>query len=208
MVNPITDIIVSISAVVVAVAAVVGISTWRKELTGKAIFEAAKRMMESAYRVVDGYQWTTNLMTYSPESADRPGQQNESDTVKLVLDEGFARGKRLQTVLHDYNTIADANYEVRTILGLEASKRIQDLLLSMKMEIWNLSSAIYIYFDIRRKEADSGIESRDGDFKNKMRSIVYQSPDSDEIKKLNSLVSDLDKELAPYLRGARKGVKK
>jgi hypothetical protein len=204
MVNTMIDIVVAISAIVVAVAAAVGISTWRKELTGKAIFEAAKKMMASAYRVIDSYQWTVSLMTSSSESIDRPRQSSESEAMNLLLNEWYAKGKRFESLRQNYNNLSEANWEVRTILGPDAAKRIGELVVLIKGEIANLSSAIYAHFDIRRAEVDSGRNPRDAEFVQKMHRIVYQSPDSDEIKKLNSLVSDLDKELAPYLRGAGK----
>lgn len=209
MVNIITDIVVATSAIVVAVAAIVGISTWRKELTGKAIFEAAKKMMESAYKVIDSYQWTVGLMTSSSESIERSRQSTESDAMKQVLDEWYAKAKRFESLLKNYNNLSEANWEVRTILGSEAAKGIEEMLISIKAEIVSLSSAIFSYFDIRRREADySGANRIDPEFTSKMHKKVYQSPDSEETKKLSSLVTDLEKELAPYLRGAGRGPRK
>ena len=54
MVSMISDIVVGISAMIVAVVAGIGIGTWRRELAGNAIFEASKKMMGLAYKVVDG----------------------------------------------------------------------------------------------------------------------------------------------------------
>jgi hypothetical protein len=209
MVNTISNIIVAASAIVVAVAAIVGINTWRKELAGKAIFEAAKKLMESAYKVVDSYQWTAGLMTSSGESIDRARQSNESDAMKQVLDEWYAKSKRFELLLKNYNNLSEANWEVRTIIGSEAVKGIEEKLISIKSEIVNLSSAIFSYFDIRKREADYlGTRQIDLEFVSKMHKIIYQAPDSDEIKKLNSLVIDLEKEFAPYLRGAGRRQKK
>jgi hypothetical protein len=209
MVNIITNIILAVSAIVVAAAAIVGINTWRKELAGKAIFEAAKKMMGSAYKVVDSYQWTAGLMTSSVESIDRSRQSTESDAMKQVLDEWYAKSKRFELLLKNYNDLSEANWEVRTILGSEAVKGIEEKLISIKAEIVNLSSAIFSYFDIGRREADySGTRRIDPEFVAKMHKIIYQSPDSEEIKKMNSLLTDLEKELAPYLRGTIRRQKK
>jgi TfoX/Sxy family transcriptional regulator of competence genes len=203
MVNIITDIVVAASAIVVAVAAIVGINTWRKELSGKATFEAAKKMMGSGYKVVDSYQWTVGLMTSSGEFIDRSRQSTESDAMKQVLDEWYAKSKRFELLLKNYNNLSEANWEVRTVIGSEAAKGIEGKLISIKSEIVSLSSAIFSYFDIRRREADySGTSRIDPEFVSKMHNIIYQSTNSDENKKLNSLVTDLEKELAPYLRGA------
>jgi hypothetical protein len=51
----ISDIIVAISAVAVAFFAYSGVNAWKKELAGKAAFEVAKRIMQSAYKVSSGY---------------------------------------------------------------------------------------------------------------------------------------------------------
>lgn len=194
---------VGISAIVVSVMAFVGINAWKKELTGKATFEASKAMMSEAYKVIESYRWAVNPMTYPQESSDRLRIIIESEPVKQVLDEAYAREKRFQAVSQSYNKLAESDIEVRVILGVEATKRIEELLISIKAEIVNLSSAIYLYFYARKSEAESGIEFSDRTTKEKMLKIVYQSPDSSEIKNLNNLVSELDKELKTYLRVKR-----
>jgi len=202
MISMVSDIVLGISAIAVAFVAMIGLSTWRRELAGKAIFEASKKMMGFVYKIVDGYQWTASLMTYSTESIDRTRQPGESDAVKLVLDEWYAKSKRLESVLKNYNELAEANWEVKTILGQEAAKNIEERLVLIRKEIVNLSTAIYSYFEIGQQEAESGHNTRNTEFKEEMRKIVYQSPDSEEFKKLNVLVGDIDRELSPYLRGA------
>jgi hypothetical protein len=125
-----------------------------------------------------------------------------------VLDEGFARSKRLQTIVNDLNGLAEANLETRTILGLEASKGIQASILAIRMEIWDLSSAIQMYFYfIRKNEVDSGSTFGDATFKDKMFKTVYQSPDSEHVKRLNTIVASLDEELRPYLGSGKKNIK-
>lgn len=49
----IKDIIVSIAAIMTAVAAVVGLTQWSKELRGKAKFEASRSLLRSAYSLRD-----------------------------------------------------------------------------------------------------------------------------------------------------------
>jgi hypothetical protein len=208
MLAVVSNIVVAVSALFVAVVAIRGINTWRKQLVGKAIFQAAKKLMEAAYRVIDGYQTATSLVTYPGESIDRTRQLGESQELKLVLDEGFARSKRLQTIVNDLNGLAEANLETRTILGLEASKGIQASILAIRMEIWDLSSAIQMYFYfIRKNEVDSGSTFGDATFKDKMFKTVYQSPDSEHVKRLNTIVASLDEELRPYLGSGKKNIK-
>ena len=142
---------VGISAIVVSVMAFVGINAWKKELTGKATFEASKAMMSEAYKVIESYRWAVNPMTYPQESSDRLRIIIESEPVKHVLDEAYAREKRFQAVSQSYNKLAESDIEVRVILGVEATKRIEELLISIKAEIVNLSSAIYFIF-LRPKE--------------------------------------------------------
>lgn len=49
----IKDIIVSIAATVTAAAAAVGVTQWRKELRGRAKFDASRNLLRSAYRLRD-----------------------------------------------------------------------------------------------------------------------------------------------------------
>ena len=110
-------------------------------------------------------------MTYSTESIDRPRQPNESDAVEQVLNEWYAKMKRLDSVRQNYNNLTEANWDVRTILGQEAAKRIDELVTTIKKEIANLSSAIYTYFEIGKQEAESGEDYRDAEFRKHMHNV-------------------------------------
>lgn len=200
IIKGISDSAVAISAIIVAAVSIKGLSIWRNELTGKAIFEAGKSMMGAAYRVVDSYQMAVSLMTYPMESVDRPKLPNETDAVKSILDEGFARGKRLELLWKNYSNLAESNWEVRAMLSPESAKKIENTLIAIKKEIIELTVTVNLYFNFERQEIEAGIPQRDQDSMVKMHSTIYQSPDSEHIKTLNSLISDLDKTLKPYIR--------
>lgn len=49
------DVLVGVAAATTAVAAVIGLRSWSRELKGKAEFEAARNLARATYKVRDAY---------------------------------------------------------------------------------------------------------------------------------------------------------
>ena len=71
LVSLVSDIVVGLCAVVVAVVAFFGLRTWRKELTGKAQFEVARDMMLLGLKLDADFQWVRYPLTSSRGSTGR-----------------------------------------------------------------------------------------------------------------------------------------
>ena len=103
-----SDIVVGVSAIALAVAALYGLHTWRKELTGKARFEVARNAMLLGLKLKGDFEWARNPLTSSGEHAARSRQENESPKVSGVLDEWYARDRRLAPLREDLAKLQEA----------------------------------------------------------------------------------------------------
>lgn len=100
-VSIISDIVIGLSAVFVAIVAFYGLQTWRRELTGKAKFEVARKAMLLGIRLKAGFQGAVDMFSSSTESTERTNKESETPEEKRVLDEWYARGRRLQPLVED-----------------------------------------------------------------------------------------------------------
>jgi hypothetical protein len=64
------DILVGLSAVSAAIFAYLGLSTWRKELKGKAEYQLAKEVLKSVYKVREAFKHVRNPAIYRYEYPD------------------------------------------------------------------------------------------------------------------------------------------
>jgi hypothetical protein len=193
-----SGILVSISAIVVAVVAFYGLRTWRKELTGKAKFEVARNLMLLGFKFKDAFQWATNPFTSSGEHAARQRQENESPNVSMVLDEWYARDRRLVT-LHEYlGKIQESGWEAEVLLGEDVAKPITEAIKVFINAYAELSSAISSYFDTRREEVSRNYLYKDQDWLMKLHKMIY-SASKDDIN-ISKQIVQATEQLASALR--------
>ena len=86
----INGIPVSTSAVVVTVVAILGLRTWRKELTRKARFEEARNVMSQAMRREALFTDRISSFTSPSESSDRTRDNSESTQETSALNNWYA----------------------------------------------------------------------------------------------------------------------
>jgi len=122
LVSLVSDIVVGLCVVVVAVVAFFGLRTWRKELTGKAQFEVARNMMLLGLKLDADFQWVRHPLTSSRESAGRQRKENESADESRVLDEWYAKWERLRPLIENLQKLQGAGWEAEVVLDEESSK--------------------------------------------------------------------------------------
>jgi len=126
LISLVRDIVVGVSALVVAIIAFLGLRTWRKELTGKAKFDIARNVMLLGLKLKAHFEWARNPFTYSTEYIGRSRQENEPPNVSQVLDEWYARGSRLKPLQEDLVKIQEASWEAKILLSKDAGKRVSE----------------------------------------------------------------------------------
>jgi len=200
MYDQISNVIVAISAAIVALAAIFGINTWRRELGGKTKFEICRQIMKLIYKIQADYQSATSPLTSSGEAVDRPKQDKETDKEAQVLNEHYARQQRLGPLIEDVNKLVEASWEAKIILGSNVAKIVEAAHKRLKDKVVDLMVATGSYFEIRLNEATSGIPYNDKKCLKEMRDIVFQTHNSEANKQIEETISELDSVLEPYVR--------
>ncbi len=137
-VNKITE---TLFFVITAGAAIYGLRTWRKELTGRANFDVAKKVVAGAYQIRDEIRNCQAAFITPDEWADRKPIPGETDPQRNSAQTFYALGQRYNRV-HDivvqwYPYVVEAE----ALFGREA----RDLLDRLKLCVRKLRAAIEIY---------------------------------------------------------------
>lgn len=195
-----SDIAVGVSALTVAGVAFFGVRRWRKELTGKAKFDAARNVMLLGFRLNAGFESARNPFTYSTEYTGRSRQENEPSDVSQVLDEWYARGSRLKPLQEDLVKIQETSWEAEILLGEDSSKRVSEAITVYRRSYAELSAAIYSYFETRREEVVRSDPYKDQDWLRELHKIIYLRTEDDFSKRIEEATTNLKTALQPYVK--------
>jgi hypothetical protein len=200
LVSLISDIVVGVSALGVAVIACFGLQTWRKELTGKAKFALARDVMLLGLKLKAHFEWARNLFTHSTESADRSRQESETPGVSQVLDEWYARASRLKPLQENLIKVQEASWEAQILLSKDSSNSVSEAVAVYRRNLAELSTAISSYFDTRRHEAVTGIPYKDQDWLEKLHKTIYGEPEDNFSKQIDKATTKLESALQAYVK--------
>jgi len=191
-----SDIAIGISVLIVAIVAILGLRTWRKELTGKAKFELARNVMLLGFKLRENFEWVRNPGGWSWEYANRTRQENESPEVSAVLDQWYAKNQRLQPLVENLQKLEEATWEAEILLSEDSGKRVQEAFKTYRSSYAELSSAIYSYFETRHDEVVKGSMYKDQDWLKELKKEIYSAKDDDFSKRID----EATKQLAPALK--------
>lgn len=116
--------------VVAIIGVIVGLKGWKKELRGRARYEAAKNVIAGAYRVRDAINNARPMMMSSAEWADREQGADEVEPEKSVRNTLHAYAKRYEAVATAQSQWYPAVVEAEALFGEDARKKIKELYVS------------------------------------------------------------------------------
>jgi len=197
----IKDIVTSLSAIIVAIIAILGLQAWKKQLKGKNEFDLAQHLLQNVYKLRNAINWVRNPRQTSAEiSQARKESKIEGDPSadpKIHLLEETAvyqlRWNIIQDALIDYETIS---LEAEAIWGKEIKEKLDLLLRCVSTLKVNIQKRLV---DLGKLKTDYNVETE-----NKIDSIIYgfygdekNNAFSNEILEAVKQIEDF---LKPYLR--------
>ena len=200
LVSLVSDIVVGLCAIAVAIVAVFGLRTWRKELTGRAKFDVARNVMRLGFKFKDDFQAARNPFAWLGEYDSRQQQENESKAESRVLNEWYARNRRLQPLIEDLQKLQEVGWEAEIVLGENSSERVSEAIAVFRHSYAELSSAIYSYFETRRDEAVTGDMYHDQDWLKELKKEIYSAKDDDFFKRIDEATNQLGSALKAYVK--------
>lgn len=171
LVSVLSDIFIGITAIIVAFAAVKGLSTWSSELKGKARLEIGRRLTLLAYTFRDQYMSARGMFTFPQESADREKIENETRTETQYRNEYFARMTRTRLLQNTMRELYQAAWEAEIVFD----KDIKDLIKPLAKSLNELYIAIDTYFSryIERASHDGAPDAADMAWLEEYHKTIY-----------------------------------
>lgn len=200
LVSLVSDIAIGVAAVIVAAVGLVGLRTWRKELTGRAKFKVSRNVMLLAFNLKAGFQWATSPFTSSGEFVDRPHGENESPGEARVLDEWHARHRRLKPLVEDLQKLQTAGWEAEILLGEDSGKSVSKAIGIFRNNYAELATAVESYFEERYRKANETSVNTDQDWLKGLRKTIYSMPGSSLLKQIDEATAQLASTLKAYVK--------
>ena len=149
LVSFLKDILIGLSALTAAIIGIIGLRQWRAELKGKTKFETARKLALLSFEFRDKFKSARAPLTFASESAQRQKGDNETPEEAQLLDEYFAREKRLKPLQETLKKLNIANWEAEIILNEN------NLIQSLNDAFITLLASTHTYFDTKIKQVRS-----------------------------------------------------
>ncbi len=198
MLQDVSNILVGLSAVVVAIAAIIGLRQWRAELTGRTKFEIARKIALLAYQFRDEFHAARTTFTYAGESAGRPRKEGETREESNRLDERYARFARLNRPQDTLRKLREATWEAEIILSKEIAQQIQPF----EGAFQELAVAMETHFSYQMDFARGRIRADQVEPAElwRLTTLVYGGSETDALRdSVNTAVATLTTQLKQYL---------
>jgi len=133
-----SDIAVGVSAILVVVFGVLGFRQWKRELKGRSRFELARRIALNASDFRERFHYARDPCTSPLEYAGRRKKPDEDPRATPILDEWYARAKRLEAVDNTWKILHEASWEASVLLDPDVTalfKPIEDSFRALSVSI-------------------------------------------------------------------------
>jgi len=195
-ISVVSDAFVALSALAVAIIGFIGLRQWREELTGKAKFEVARKIVTLSFQFRDEFGRARSPLTFGGEAAERPKFGGETEEETQLLDECFARKKRLEPLQESMRKLREASWEAEIVLSEDVGKLLQPFEHAF-IELW---SAIEAYFSTQLKRAKSGQRNSQLDDGLKSQQAIIYGIDDKPSRAVDASVTALLRKLKAYVK--------
>ena len=195
------DVLVAVAAVVGAVVAVRGLSTWNRQLRGSAEYDLAKRVLKVTYRLRDAIQGVRHPVMWAAEMPAPP----EAEAVKMSREErthygsSLAYQARWQKVVEARTDLQAELLEGEVLWGAELGRRF-DALNKLQHELLVAVRSALTLMDPKAPEARKNVTQKRQE---KVRDIMFDESgdEGDEFTKdLGLAMAPIEEYLKPHLR--------
>lgn len=197
----IKDIITGVSALIVAIVAVKGLQTWKKQLKWKTEYELAKRLMGATYKVRQALALVRCPVKYVGEVSQAMKEANiEGELIdnqaRRFRNEAADYENRMQKVKEAFDDLESVLLEAEAIWGQDVRENIKPL----QQCITTLAVNIYKHFEIKEGLSDD----YNAEEKKNIDSIIFDwfgNPNNNSFSnEINAALGKITNFLNPHLK--------
>ena len=191
----VTNILESVSLIIVAWAVIIGVNAWRREYVGKRRLELAEEVLSLFYEARDVIRYIRNPFSYSGEGSTRNAAPNESPEEKQINDNAYVVFERYNKRQDLFNKLYSMRYRYMAQFGKDSAKPFDDLY-KIVNEIFTSAHMLSHYWKQqgrRNWKNDEEFQKHLKDMR-KYESIFWEHGfDEDSITpKVNAVISDIE----------------
>jgi hypothetical protein len=196
----VSDIVVAISAIIVAILAFWGLNKWRREISGKAKFDLVRQIMRNNSEFENNFLGARNPFTHGGELVGRERKEGESSRETEIMNEWYARFNRLKVVSESLVKLQELGWEAESLLDIESSKQVTETIKIYRNAYASLITSINSYFETRRREITTNNMYRDQEWLTKLHKEIYGLENDERSKEITAAKEKLANVLKKYVR--------
>ncbi len=121
------DIIQALSVIIASLAAVLGISSWRRETEWKRKYELAEEVLSCFYDISERFDIIRNPAGYVGEGKTRKRNKNESQEESEILDQAYVLIERFEKEKAPFVQLKSFKYRFMVLFGKKAGEPFDDI---------------------------------------------------------------------------------
>ncbi len=145
----IANIVTSITAVIVAIVAIKGLNAWKRELKGKARYEAASKLMIACLSFQPAFAAARSPAIWWWQGGSRPRDPDEQPDRSPILDRLVIHRHRLEPLVSILERIQESRWAAEVILGTDAKEQVRTQTAVLMREFNLLSVSVNEYFRLQ-----------------------------------------------------------
>lgn len=197
LVEFVSKIFSALSGLLVVAIGVYGICQWKKEARWKTKYILAQKIALLVLEFQEKYHLTRSVVTFSWEFSERKKEEGETDEQAGVLNEQYAKVRRLESLQSVAKKLHEATWEANILLD----KKFTLLVKPLTDSYTKLFVSCQLHFSdqiIKAKQARFKMPRNNSQQSNS--SIVYGANNDEFGKKVDETVDQVLRKLSTYLK--------
>ncbi len=206
IVSMISSMLIGVSTVCLAIVAILGLRTWRKELTGRAQFQLARDLISHSHRFKEEFRRARIPVFSTDEYATRRREENETQETSAVLDERYAMNRRLERLVEIARNMRVLEWEAGVLLKKDDSTLVSEVIERLWHCYAKLGGAVDEYYlerlnlAQRRERYPGEQDGTEDDYVRQLRREIFAIEGDDLSKQVDSAINQLRSALRRYVK--------
>jgi len=190
-----------LAAVIIAVAAIYGISAWKREFRGKCQIELAEGVLALFYEVRDAIAGMRNPFGFEGESSTRKVQPNETEAQKRARDRASVMFKRYNDREKIFSRLYSLRYRFMAQFGKEKVEPF-DRIHKVVIELFSAAHTLTDLWALRTEHYPEERQETTQEDIRKYEKIFWWSGSKDEVaERVDEAVSNIEQICSTVIMG-------
>lgn len=186
----------TLAVIAASIAAIIGVSTWRKQMVGRRKMELAEEILTLVYEVQGAMEWVRNPAGWSSEGQSRPGRADEPDEgLQRLKDAYYVPAERLSHLDEEFARLRVLRHKAKAYFGHD----LEEALAVFHRVRNDVSTAVHMLLATASDDQVEGGLRKEWD--RKARNMGTTDHPDEIVAHLEAAVSTIEEHCRPLLTG-------